>query len=87
MQQLCYRSKCLFIRSDGAITESLPTAIGWVSEKEEVKFYYKGEFIGDLKFIGIVESVEDLGETPAGAVYNSTDNSYYIGIPDEFLEN
>lgn len=90
MQQICYRSKCLFIRSDGAMTESLPTAIGWVSEKSSVVFFYRGVKIGDLKYIGVINSLDEVGHIVLNdgiAAYNASDSSYYIGIPDYLLNH
>ena len=90
MQQLCYRSKCLFIRSDGATTESLPKAIGWVSEKSTVEFFYKGVDIGELRYHGVIDSlseVEDMVDSDAVAVYNAADSAYHIGISDYLLNN
>ena len=88
MEKLCHPSKCKFVhKKSGDVIPYLRLAVEFLKNGEDVDFSYNGEHIGFMKYMGEVDSMDNLPDKPYGMVrYCKADGALYVSIPDELLE-
>ena len=83
--QLCKPSKSLFVSGNFA-THNLNAVMPELIAGDPVEFYYDGQYLGRLRFCGVVENIGGvcLDKLPYGCmVYDRSDDFWYISIPDD----
>lgn len=89
MKAAAMSKDCKFISTiSGKTTNLLHIALEWIHNGTAVAFWYKGEYVGPLRILGMCDKLSDMNEDEdryGGVIFCREDKSVHLCIQDELL--